>query len=241
MLIDNKFIYLSLPRCASTAFFISCIRNNIKVEHSYNIDDNMYVNIDFESMSNMDLVYKINHFHETIESLKNKFGNDYEIVSVNRNRYDRFISYFNHITGELYRRGYIELYNKLLELNVNDILFYNSADLINVDSKIKLVKTFLNSIELFDYDKKIESLFLPLFSPLSTYHNHNPTIKWFEFDNLSELENWVAIKLNKPFKLENFGSSINYKSKLIMDDAFIKKYNDIYDYYDLPKSTKTII
>jgi hypothetical protein len=201
----------------------------------------MYLNIDFESMSNMDLVYKINHFHETIESLKNKFGNDYEIISVNRNRYDRFISYFNHIIGELYRRGDIELYNKLLELNVNDILFYNSGDLTNVDSKIKLVKTFLNSIELFDYDKNIESLFLPLFSPLSTYHNHSPTIKWFEFDNLSELENWVAIKLNKPFKLENFGSSINYKSKLIMDDDFIKKYNDIYDYYDLPKSTRSLI
>lgn len=241
MLVDNKFIYLSLPRCASTAFFISCIRNNIKVEHAQNIHDTMYDNIDLKSMSNMELVYNINHFHETIKSLKTKFGNDYEIISVKRNRHDRFISYFNHVIGELYRNNHIELHAKLLELGVSDVLFYNSIDLINVESRTKLVNTFLKKLELAEYDKHIESLFLPLFSPLYVYHNNDSNIKWFDFNNLSELETWVSIKINKPFKLENFGSSVNYKSKLKVNDDFIQRYDTIYDYYDLPKSTKTLI
>jgi hypothetical protein len=241
MLVDNKFIYLSLPRCASTAFFISCIRNGIKIEHAQNTDDNMYRNIDLKSINNMELVYNINHFHETIQSLKTKFGNEYEIISVKRNRHQRFISYFNHTIGELYRNRYMELYHKFLELNIGDILFFNSIDLINIESRTKLVNTFLTNMGFNEYDKNIESLILPLFSPLCTYHNNDSSIKWFDFDNLSELENWVSAKLNKSFKLENFGSSYNYKSKLIVDDEFIQKYNNIYDYYDLPKSTKTLI
>ena len=76
---------------------------------------------------------------------------------------------------------------------------------------------------------------------MSVYHNNNPNIIWFDFTNLKDLEEWVSSKTNKPFKLEMFGSSIDYKSTIINDEYFVKKYNAIYDYYDFFKKEDTLI
>jgi hypothetical protein len=135
----------------------------------------------------------------------------------------------------------MELYNRFLELSIDDILFYKSEDLINKESKLELVREFLNRIDCPNYDKSIEPLLLPMISPLSIYHNNDPNIIWFEFDKLNELEKWVSNKLEKPFKLEVFGSSSDYKSKIIVDDYFKTKYNSIYDYYDIIKKQNTLI
>lgn len=33
MLIENKLLFISLPRCASTSFYISCIKNELDIQH----------------------------------------------------------------------------------------------------------------------------------------------------------------------------------------------------------------
>jgi hypothetical protein len=241
MLINNKFIYLSLPRCASTSFYISCIRNNFDIKHANSKFDNSHKKIDLNTLTNIELVYNINHFHETIKELNQKFGKEYDVISVKRNRHDRFISYFNHCIGELQRNGIFKISNVLLELNVDDILFYKTEDLISKESRLELVNTFINKIGYANYNKRLESLLLPMFSPISVYHNNDPNIIWFDFNNLTELENWVSDKTSSPFKLEVFGSSSNYKSKILNNDYFVKKYNLIYDYYDLFKTSNTLI
>ena len=241
MLVDNKFIYLSLPRCASTAFFISCIRCGFTIRHANSIRDKSYENIDLRNLTNMDLVYNVNHFHETINALKEKFGNDYDIISVKRNRYDRFISYFNHCIGELNRNGNLELADIFSNLSTEDLLFYKTENLFNKESKIELLHSFLKRIGYSQYNNTLETLLLPMVSPVSVYHNNNPKIIWFEFNQLNKLENWVATKTGIPFKLEVFGSSGNYKSKIINDDFFVKKYSEIYDYFDFFKKQNTLI
>ena len=241
MLVDNKFIYLSLPRCASTAFFMSTIRSGIKISHANSVLDKQYDTFDLTKMSNMDLVHQINHFHETLNSLRDTFGYNYEVISVKRNRHERFVSYLNHCIGQLYRNGRLELYDKFLNLSLDDVLFYETKDLINKEGKTKVVKEFLNRMGILKYDTTLESLLLPIVSPLSTYHNNDPNIIWFDFNKLYELENWVSKKLDKPFTLENFGTSNEFKSKIIVDDNFINKYNNIYDYYDIVKKQNTLI
>ena len=241
MLVDNKFIYLSLPRCASTSFFISCIRNHFDIKHANSISDKLLDNIDLSNLTNIEAVYRINHFHETITSLKEKFGEKYDIISVRRNKYERFISYFNHCIGELKRNGNLELSNKLSQATIDDIFFYKTNDLIDRNSKIKILKNLLKNIEYYKYDEKLEPLLLPIFTPISVYHNNDPKIIWFEFDKLNEMEKWVSEKIQKNFKLEIFGSSKEYKSKIILTDAFIKKYDEIYNYYDIFKNNKSLI
>lgn len=241
MLVDNKFIYLSLPRCASTSFHISCIRYNFDIKHANPKFDKFYKNDDLTKLSNIQLAYDINHFHETVGELIEAFGKSYDIISVRRNRYDRYISYFNHCIGELQRNGIFMIADTLLELNVDDILFYKSEDLISKESRFNLLNTFLKKIGYLNFHTSLESLLLPLFSPMSVYHSNNPNIIWFDFTNLKDLEEWVSLKAKKPFKLEMFGSSIDYKSNIINDEYFVKKYNAIYDYYDFFKKENTLI
>lgn len=241
MLVDNKFIYLSLPRCASTSFHISCIRHNFDVKHANPKFDKFYKNDDLTNLSNMQLVYNINHFHETVNELTKTFGREYDIISVKRNRYDRYISYYNHCIGELQRNGIFMIADTLLELNIDDILFYKSEDLVSKESRFYLLNTFLKRIGYSNFHKSLESLLLPLFSPMSVYHNNNPNIIWFDFTNLKDLEEWVSSKTSKTFKLEMFGSSIDYKSNIINDEYFVEKYNTIYDYYDFFKKEDTLI
>jgi hypothetical protein len=241
MLIDDKFIYLSLPRCASTSFFISCLRNNLNVRHSNSTQNENYNHIELSSTSNIDLVYQINHFHESIGSLKNSFGDGYEIISVKRNRHERFVSYFNHCIGELYRKNVMDLYSIFLELDVDDLLFYNTNDILGKSNIIRLIDIFLNRIGYKGDILSITPLLMPMFAPLSTYHNHNPNIIWFDFDDLTKLEDWVSVKTSKEFKLSLFGSSKEYQSKINVDEYFIEKYNKIYDYYDIVKKQNTLL
>jgi hypothetical protein len=58
---------------------------------------------------------------------------------------------------------------------------------------------------------------------------------------MDKLEDWVSDILGKPFKLESVNSSKHMECKIELNEDFIKKYNTIYDFYDLPKINKTLI
>jgi hypothetical protein len=59
--------------------------------------------------------------------------------------------------------------------------------------------------------------------------------------NLKVMEEWVSNMIQKPFVLKNVNSSKHMESKLELNSDFIERYNNIYDFYDLPKSIKTLI
>jgi hypothetical protein len=74
MLINEKFLFISLPRCASTSFFISCLKYNLKVNHLNPLFDNQHEKIpNFSKMLNEDLADVLAHGHEPIVGLKQKF------------------------------------------------------------------------------------------------------------------------------------------------------------------------
>ena len=87
----------------------------------------------------------------------------------------------------------------------------------------------------------VRTMLYILFTPISEYHNHDPNIIWFDFNEMDKFENWVSNKLEKPFTLHSANSSKHMESKILLNDDFIKKYNTIYDYYDYPKLQKTLI
>ena len=76
---------------------------------------------------------------------------------------------------------------------------------------------------------------------VSFWHNNNPKIKWFEFGNFEKLEEWVSNKTGISFKMEKSNGSQHFECELKLNDEFIKKYNDIYDYYNIQKNNKTLI
>jgi len=244
MLVDNKFIYVSLPRCGSTSFYISCLRNNLDTKFFNQKHYERYNNIVDLNLNNDKLANSIWHTHEQLSELTNKFGDNYDIIGVNRDRHIRFISAWKHLIDMVdrspqYNKNLVET---LRALSLNDILFYKSEELISDYSQKELIYKFAEINGFIEYlDSYLIIMLGIIISPLSFYHNHNLKIKWFDFNKLYELEEWVSNKLGKSFKLEQSNSSKHIECNLSLNSEFISRYNSIYDYYDLPKTTKTIL
>jgi hypothetical protein len=242
MLVDNKFIALSLPRCASTSFYITCLRNNINVEHyDEAIFDRWKSGIDL-NLNNEQLADVVVHGHESISDLRKKFGNGYDIIGIRRNRYERFISLWKHVIDLSKSDNYPMVKAKLEQLTIDDILFYSTNDLVSEQKRGEVVYQFALRNNLLEcMTDVVKTMVYILITPISEYHKHDPKIIWFDFDKLYELENWVSNKLEKPFILEKSNGSQHFECKLKIDDAFIERYDSIYNYYDLPKQTKTLL
>ena len=239
MLVENKFIYISLPRCASTSFAISCAKNRLNVKTLMNDHEIGYNNIDI-TLDNEMIADSFHHYHEPLDYLESKFGNNYEVISVKRNRYERFLSLWYHIIDEENRTGLIENYNKLIKMDENDIFFDITPSDVLPESIQPYVTNFITNHKLTEYDGRLANRISILFLPCSTWHQHHKKIIWFDIENLYKLEEWVSNKLNINFKLEKINSSKHFIGNLKMNANFIEKYNTIYNGFDLTKTIKTL-
>ena len=245
MLVENKFLFISLPRCASTSFYISCLRSGFDIKHfDQKFHDDYHYRIDL-ALSNEKLADFIVHSHETLNDLISKFEDKYDIITIKRDRYERFISLWKHIIDmvEMENKRYpIEFANILKKLNIDDILFFKEMDLVSPISEELTMIEFCKKNKIKKYaDSYFMNMLSILFRPISYWHNNNQTIKWFEFGNFTELEEWVSNKTDKPFKMEKSNGSQHFECELKLNNEFIKKYNSIYDYYDIQKNNKTLI
>ena len=263
MLIDNKFIYLSLPRCASTAFHYSCLVENIKVETNNGEWETANADIDFTLIDKKDLMNHIYHGHESIIDLQLKFGFNYPVIAVKRQRHERFYSLYKHLLFDFQRLGFHKFYDTFSKLTIDELFFFTKEDIMNKKKRWDKICEYLINLNLIDekidisvtskFRKTEEDYFKTntkgyainmidiLLTPISHWTNNDPNILWFDFDKMDSLEFWVSEKLNKPFKLHSANSSKHMEGEIILNDYFIKKYNTIYDYYDHPKSIKTLI
>lgn len=224
MLVDDKFMFISLPRCASKSFTYSCVKYGIKVNHFDPIFDN-------ESGSD-----DITHPHERLTDLIEKFGSDYPIISIRRNRHERFISLWKQVINEVKNRDIAKILQKF---TVDDILYFKESDVLSRESTINLVDDFLGRHDLKKYNPTyLSNLLFILFNPTSFWHNNNPNIKWFDINNLKELELWVSDMLDMDFKLGKINTSSDTECSLELSEEYINKYNHIYDIYDLSQKNK---
>lgn len=243
MLVDNKFLYLSLPRCASTSFVITAYRNNIKLEYHGDYVEKHNSTID-KFLPNEELADNLKHPHESITLLDERFGyGKFDVISVHRNRHERFISLWKHILDEVYRTGDKHSFDVLCNLDYKEVLWFESNDISDrVDSLRNLTtKKFIEKYKLTKTNPYLEIILGIAITPYSHYHNFDNRIIWFDFENLNKLEEWVSNKLERPFKLEKINSSQHFDCNLKLNDSFIKRYNSIFDRFDLPKTNKTFL
>jgi hypothetical protein len=253
MLVEDKFIYVSLPRRGSTSFHYSCILHNLEVQ---TINDYNSINskIDFTSINDSDIMNYIGHGHEPLNDLQKKFGNHYPVIAVNRDRYEVFYSLLKHIIFDLKRAGFDKIANHFSNLSSDELFFWNTYDLLSYEIRRKKLNDYLyenklvnnpnikTPIELvINSEEYVLNIIDILLTPASFLHNNNKDIIWFNMMDLSKMEEWVSDITQKQFKIKNVNSSKHIDCNLKLDDNFIKRYNDIYDYYDIQKSNKTLI
>jgi hypothetical protein len=241
MLVDKKFYYISLPRCGSTSFHYACLRQNIPIQTLSDEDDLQYQNININDFTNEEISAKYKHRHERLIELQEKFGDEYPIIAVKRDRHETFISLWKHIIDQVRLIYEPELYEKFSKFTIDDIFFFEPSSLIIDYSEMeKLAAEFLkrNNIEWKWY---LSNMMIILYTPKSLWHGNNKNIIWFDFDKLNEMEEWISLKLERPFKLENFNTSKHIESNIKLDNYFKNRYNSIYDIHDIRKSKQTLV
>ena len=241
MLVDNKFIYLSLPRCASTAFHATCLQMGIDIR-DYTDETNSHLsNINLKDKSIDWLADNMHHGHYSVSDLQQSYGNHLPIISVNRNRYERFISMWKHCIDEMYRNGELEVAELCSKLDCIQLFDFESNDIYNRSSINDLVERICLNNGLNSISKYARWGIATCLTPYSFYHQYNPNIIWFDFTNLNDMDKWVSDILGIDFKLGRGNSSNHYDCKLELNDLFIEKYNNIYDVYDIQPNVKKII
>jgi hypothetical protein len=266
MLIDNKFLYISLPRCGSTSFHYSCIVNGLDVKNLDTRADYENSKIDFSSIDESNIMNFIEHGHTPLIELQNKFGYDLPIIATKRDRYERFYSLYRHIIYDLDRVGLTKLSSEICKLDLNELFFFNTMDIISKRKRYDSIYSFLiklmpeieyvksdrvyqyeKSDRLYEYIKSdrfyqyVINIIDILITPTSHWHNHNKNIIWFDISETDRMEEWVSNITNIEFKLKHVNSSMFIQPKLKLDDEFIERYDSIYEYYDLPKSNKSLL
>lgn len=253
MLVENKFIYISLPRRGSTSFHYSCLLNDFDIKNTGDYSDIENSKIDFKNIDESNIMDHIVHGHVPLTELQEKFGTSYPIIAVYRDRHETFYSLFKHVIFDLKRVGFSNISDHFANLSANELFFWNTNDLVSKKSRWEKIAEYLYDRKLLDikvpiptkismnseeYVINILDIFL---SPASVWHNHNKDINWFNINELHKMEKWISDITNKPFKIKNVNSSSHIDCKLKLDNTFIKCYNDIYDFYDLPKTKNTLI
>ena len=253
MLVDNKFIYVNLPRCGSTSFHYSCIIHDLDIKNLIDEWNDINTRIDFKNIDEKNIMNLIGHGHERLPDLRKKFGTEYPVIAVKRDRHETFYSLFKHVIFDLKRAGAIEAYEYFKNIEVDELFFYKTEDIITQEKRLNVINEFLldnglikkravtsKNMTLYS-EEYIVNIIDILITPFSYWHNHDNDIIWFDIKNLSFMEEWVSNKINKPFKIKHVNSSQHIECNVKFNDEFIKKYDKIYNYYDLPKSNKTLI
>ena len=246
MLINNKFIFINLPRCASYAFHISCLRNNFDIEF---YKSSKLSEVDLKILKEMDndkLVINLPHHHERIVFLQEKFGKDYPTIAIKRDNYETFVSLYKQLIRMLALNQEPDIAKKLQKYSVDDILFFNKEMTLGSDnSRENLVNEFIEKLNINSKNQKtqkfMKEFIRTLISPKSWFHNNDPNIIWFDIDKIYELENWVSNITNTEFKLEKINESSKIDCNLVLNDTFKKKYDSIYSEYNTFKKNKSII
>ena len=246
MLIDNKFIFINLPRCASYAFHISCLRNNFDIQF-YNLSKLTDRDLEtLKKMNNDELISILPHHHERIVFLQEKFGKDYPTIAIKRDNYETFVSLYKQLIRMLALNEEPDIAEKLQKYSVDDILFFNKEMTLGSDnSRENLVNEFIEKLNINSKNQKtqkfMKEFIRTLVSPKSWFHNNDPNIIWFDIDKIYELENWVSNITNTEFKLEKINESSKIDCNLILNEKFKEKYDLIYSEHNNFKKNKSII
>lgn len=209
MLVGNKFLFLKIPRTATTAFERSCFLANIEVK---------YPTSEILSQKRAALGQpSIRHSHEPVSKMREVFGNDFPIVAVRRDNLQRFISAWKFCIKELES---IDPEAASILSGIDNTTFIQawiaiigySAEL-NEPEKLENFITYLVGRPI-KYSLNFYFIFSATMSAPSRWHENDPNIIYFDFNEIGELEKYVKQTVDPSFELIISNHTRNQKTKL---------------------------
>lgn len=196
MLVGNKFLFLKIPRTATTAFERSCFLANIEVR--YPTDEILSQKRAANGQSSL------RHSHEPVSKIREVFGDSYPIVAVRRDDLERFISAWKFFIKELEK---IDTKAASILKEVDNPTFINtwikelgySAELVEIEKLIAFTTSLVGYP--VKYSANLFTIMSAAMSGPSRWHQNDPSIIYFDFKNLSELERYVRETVDPSFEL----------------------------------------
>jgi hypothetical protein len=230
MLIENQFVYLPIPKNASTSIIYSILHWRFKVDFGDTmLNKLMYDQID----SNKPFA----HYHNTYEYYKNIFP-DKKTIGIYRPSEDRFISALKYMVLMCKETG-VELKYNFEKLNEVEIIEIFSKIFFELDA----TKEPINNVELKQYDKDIHNIIKRNITDdylnFNKMHLNNFRSQYFwglnkcdTIINMSELNEFTNIikKIKPNFNLIKMNKSNDISLKITKSEEIINFVNRHIDY-----------
>jgi hypothetical protein len=217
MLVDDKFIFISIPRCATLSFEYTCISNGLE--------------LDFNPHSLATKQLKINgtptyHSHTKYSAYKDLYGDKYPIITITRDPVDRFISGWKYVLLEVKTLD-IKLYNRLVNLTNEEFMFYFLNYFKNLRfNENKIIEFFNQFVSDFKLNRNLLVKIKTILVDNSFWTENSNDIIYFNFENeLPKLEQWVSEKCNIDFKMLSVNDSKKVNLTLTKNQRFIDFYH----------------
>lgn len=220
MLVGNKFLFLKIPRTGTTSFERSCFLANIEVKYPTN-----------EILSQKRAAageISLRHSHETVNKIRKVFGNDYPIVAVKRDDLDRFISAWKFSIKEL--EGIDPQAASILSEVSNTLFIESWVEEIGYSSQLnepEALERFITRLvgRPVKYSLNYYFILATTMSGPSRWHQNDPGIIYFDFNNLAELEKYVKKTVDPSFELIISNHTRNQSTKLTRSEDLREFYN----------------
>jgi hypothetical protein len=232
MLIENQFVYLPIPKNASTSIMYSILHWKFKVDFGDNtLNKIIYDQID----SNQPFA----HYHNTYEYYKNIFPNK-KTIAIYRPSEDRFISALKYMIL-MCKQTNVELKYNFEKLNENEIIEVFSKIFYELDNITE--PTVNNNVNLIEYDGLIKNIIKQNITDdylnFNKMHLNNFRSQYFwglnkcdTIINMSELNQFTNIikKIKPNFNLIKMNNSNDISLKITKSEQIINFVNKHIDY-----------
>lgn len=195
MLVDNKFLFLKIPRTATVAFERSCFLAGLSIKYpSDNILAQRQADLGLEPRR---------HAHERISKLREYFGYDYPVIAIERDPLERFLSAWKYVIK------YISEYSPktseaLAKVDRNTFINAWQSE-IGFSSNLQDINNCANFFKKIipggvPYNKNTYMIFTSVMTGPSRWHENDTSIQYFNMKELSVLEDYVRKVTGKPFE-----------------------------------------
>lgn len=214
MLVDNKFLFLKIPRTATVAFERSCFSAGLSITYPA---DNVLAQKQAEKG-----LEPYRHAHHSVSKLREYYGKDYPIVAISRDPLERFISAWKYTIKHIAERN--PEVSKVLE-GVTNQEFMNawhseigySANLKDIDKAVNFFRRLVKGG--VPYNKNTFMIFTTIITGPIRWHENNPDIIYFDIKDLTKLEEYTKDITGKPFKLITINDTKSVYTNLKLDDS----------------------
>jgi len=243
MVINNKIAFIPIPKNASWSVEDTCVDMGLELS---------YPNKLWENRINSKQKNTDKHIHTTVSQLVDVYGNSLEYFCIIRNSTDRLVSawkfFIEAVILEL-PHNYEAVSIKLKKLD-NDFLIefikenhlllqnsYNSPNTSGIQSlhllfdKMEILSTLKSDLKLEDMylNERYVNHIITFTSQYNWILSNIVNVKQFNFENLKELEDYIANKLDVDFKLKHINkTTLDYSAvhRTTELELVVEKYID---------------